>query len=191
MLAQPSSVAATCSSPARRSRQALASLATLVLLTGALAVSSTAAEAADGAWRVQRDGAEWVIEAHAGPRDAVARQLAALSGSTWALAAGPAPLAGARPLTRRWRGRDLADAWGVVLGGVANHAVQCQPRGCRVWVLGLLPAPQGAHAAPVSPATPRAASPAPVPEHGSALAVDAELAAAPLTEDPPGLFPSQ
>ncbi|WP_425257992.1 hypothetical protein ACPOLB_21025 [Rubrivivax sp. RP6-9] len=169
-------------------------------LLAALAATLAAgpAAAADGHWRVFRERAEWVIEAHAGPRDAVARQLAALSGSTWALAAGPAPLAGARPLTRRWRGRDLADAWGVVLGGVADHAVQCRPQGCRVWVLGLRPAPQPSAVASPSPSAPvppvaavRAAWQAPGAEHGGTAASTAEPVALPLTEDPPGLFPSQ
>ncbi len=104
------------------------------------------------------------------------------------------------PGPRRWpvRGRDLADAWGVVLGGVANHAVQCRPQGCRVWVLGLRPAPQPSAVASPSPSAPvqpaaavRAAWHTPGADHGGTAASTAEPVALPLTEDPPGLFPSQ
>ena len=157
-----------------------------VLAVALAAAVSAAAAAPDGGWRVAREGSDWVIEASAGPREAIARRLAELSGSTWAFAAGPSALAGARPMTLRWRGRDLAAAWAAVLEGQVSHAVQCAPRGCRVWVLGLLPS---------APATP-VASAALTRVRRTPGTVEAgipwgdEPPAAPMTEDPPGLFPS-
>ena len=47
----------------------------------------------------------------------------------------PQVLSTTRPLTRHWRGRDLAEAWRQVLGDEVSHALQCDARGCRVWVL--------------------------------------------------------
>lgn len=158
------------------------------ILVAALALLSGAAgAAAGGSWRVAHEQGEWVIEATAGPRLAIARRLAEVSGSTWAFAAGPSALEGARPVTLRWRGRDLAAAWAAVLDGEASHAVQCAPRGCRVWVLGLLPSN------PLVPgqrsASPRTPPPTAVPPIAG-RDIGGEPAVAPLTEDPPGLFPS-
>lgn len=145
----------------------------------ALAAPAAAAAASPAVWR---DGEHWVLRAEAADRWAVATALAAASGSR--LLEQPQALAAARPLTRHWRGRDLVEAWRQVLGDEVSHALQCDGRRCRVWVLAPtatgLRAPGAAARATVAQAPalePAAQVPSPV-DHG-------------LQEpDPPGLFPS-
>lgn len=121
---------------------------------------------------VQHDGTHWVLQARRAEPAAVWQALAAASGSTLSAPA----TAGTRPLTLHWRGTRLHDAWQRVLGHGVNHALQCDRRRCRVWVLGPVAAapavgPKAADAAPGNAAQP-------VVDPGDLR-----------HPDPPGLFP--
>lgn len=158
-------------------------LRTIVILAAA-AVAAPAApaaapapEAPAGVAVVRRDGSQWVLQARAASRAEVATALATASGSQ--LLEQPQALAAARPLTRHWRGRDLAEAWRQVLGDEVSHALQCDARGCRVWVL-------AANGPTTSAAAPALALPPTIVSPAALRTSSADV----LEPDPPGLFPS-
>ncbi|MBX3600083.1 MAG: hypothetical protein KF863_05635 [Rubrivivax sp.] len=164
-------------------------LRTIVILAAA-AVAAPAAlaaapalEAPAGVAVVRRDGSQWVLQARAASRAEVATALATASGSQ--LLEQPQVLSTTRPLTRHWRGRDLAEAWRQVLGDEVSHALQCDASRCRVWVLA---APAAGSRAPGTAAARAAGA-------GAATATAVDTVASPSTAgdllepDPPGLFP--
>jgi hypothetical protein len=144
-------------------------------------------------------------------RGDIARQLAALTGSELRIA-NEALLEHGGPLTLHWQGRDAFEAWQLLLGASASHALQCEGLRCRVWLLGdAAAAPGTAAAATAAPqtapvqlaaappaATARPAAPAAAPG-GARKAPAQTLATAPqqpprahvMQPDPPGLFPSE
>jgi hypothetical protein len=154
--------------------------------------ASRPAPAAAGEPSVQyvwRHGVAIVIAARAAPREAVARQLATLTGLA-PLPASP-QLAAARALTLHWQGTDAAQAWSLVLGSHTSHAVQCSELRCRLWLIDSPvsgPRPEAAAPPPASwPAeAPMQAEvdppPAPTPDDGG-------VRWEPQQPDPPGLFP--
>ena len=133
-------------------------------------------------------GGELHIDVQRTPRSELVRQLAMLTGAELRLGNGT-QLDQASPLTLKWRGRDVSEAWQLVLGPSASHALQCVGLRCRVWLLSLAtatgpaiasPARTQARQAPAHLATTPPASPPP-----------AAQALPPMRADPPGLFPSE
>jgi hypothetical protein len=151
-------------------RQAGALAGMLCAASGVAAAAPAPAPEPTPLVAVSVDEAGWAIEARHADRAAMAQELAGLSRSELHLA--PAALARARPLTLRWHGTSLAEAWQHVLGQEASYALQCAPRSCRVWVVGPMPPAANRPSGAVPPSGAR-----PV-EH-------------PLQPDPPGLFPAQ
>lgn len=119
--------------------------------------------------RLDPASGELHIQARRASRAALARQLAAITDGEL-LVADPGSLDTAGPLTLRWQGRDAQEAWQLLLGPAASHALQCEGLRCRVWLLGGVTAPPVAAAS----AAPNAAKPRAAP-----------------AADPPGLFPSE
>jgi len=79
----------------------------------------------------------WRIEAQGADRLAAARQLAALNGTP--LRGAVDLLAGTRPLTVSWQGRDASFAWRAVLADEVNFALQCRAGRCQAWILSAAP----------------------------------------------------
>ncbi len=131
---------------------------------------------------VRRENGLWVIDARGVSRAALARQLAALSGS--GVHDAQAVLSTLRPLSRKWRGASLHEAWLQVLNDDASHALRCGPARCDLWLV----ASSGSGA----PARARATGgdTAPAASSGPSEPIAAPAAEVPLTPDPPGLFPS-
>lgn len=82
---------------------------------------------------VGRSDRLWSLDALGASRLEAARQLALQSGST--LHGSLELLAQAPPLTLRWQGRSLAQAWGQVLGADLNYALQCRRDACEAWIV--------------------------------------------------------
>jgi hypothetical protein len=136
--------------------------------------------------RIERDAQGlWHLELHAYDRADAAARLAALSGTQ--LFERPQALAQARRATLRWQGRELAEAWRVLLADDAHYALDCRgAQACRIWVFGAHSATNAAASAPATPA----ATVLPTPPIAAELPTGQTAPTAPLQPDPPGLFPS-
>lgn len=141
---------------------------------------------------VRRERAGLVIAAQSAPRAEVARQLAAATGEDPRAAA--AALASARALTLHWQGRDAAEAWRLVLGDQASHALQCSAGRCRLWWAAALPPADAVEAVPSRAwgeasggAGARVAAPVETPDE----VPDEVPVSEPPMPDPPGLFPRE
>lgn len=82
---------------------------------------------------VDRRGRLWQIEAAGASRLDAARLLAEQSGST--LHGSTELLSRAAPLSVRWQGRSLAQAWQQVLGTDVSYALQCRRDVCEAWIV--------------------------------------------------------
>ena len=87
---------------------------------------------APGLLTLEKADGGWTIDAQGASRLAMAARLAQLSGST--VSGALTPLATGGPQTLRWQGRDLAQAWKVVLGHEISYALQCSQDHCTVWL---------------------------------------------------------
>lgn len=96
-------------------------------------VAEVAASPAPVTLFVGRSDRLWSLDAQGASRMEAARQLALQSGST--LHGSVDLLAQAPPLTLRWQGRSLAQAWAQVLGADLNYALQCRRDGCEAWIV--------------------------------------------------------
>lgn len=155
-----------------------------------LVSSPATAVAAVSALSVSLEAGEIRINAQGASRQSAAQQLAALTHAE--LLYTPDALAQAAPLTVNWRGRDAAEAWRVLLGPNASHALQCDQMSCRVWLV----ADQRAAAARASTSTSTPMHPvAPAAQAATLPSADVSAPASPATQtmqpDPPGLFPSE
>ena len=82
---------------------------------------------------VRQEAGNWVIDADAMPRLALAQRLAAATGTQ--LLDSPELLARTAPITLHWRGKDINEAWAQLLASDVSYALQCQPGACRLWVM--------------------------------------------------------
>lgn len=87
----------------------------------------------DGATSVRQEAGVWIIDADAAPRLALAQRLAAATGTQ--LLDSPQLLSRTTPVTLHWRGKDINEAWAQLLASDVSYALQCQPGGCRLWVM--------------------------------------------------------
>lgn len=123
---------------------------------------------------VQRQEGHIVIAARAASRQAVANQLATLTGTQ--LLESPEHLGATKPITLDWRGVDAAEAWRQVLADHVSYGLRCGHDGCRVWITASLDHVAG-----------------PMSKHPSVVAgaVDTTPVERRQEPDPPGLFPSE
>ncbi len=102
---------------------------------------------------VERAGEDWLLTAEGAPRDAAIETLAQHTGArvhgmadlTVQLATGPAPL------HLHWRGSNLVQLWGLVLGQQVNHVLHCQAQSCEMWLMPPPAVAMGPEAAVASP----------------------------------------
>ncbi|WP_425259280.1 hypothetical protein ACPOLB_00310 [Rubrivivax sp. RP6-9] len=161
----------------QRSRHAVRALACALLAAAAVHARCVAA-APTPEPPVRQAGDGWQLVPDAAGSGELARALARASGTE--LMASTEALARMRPLRRPVHAASLAAAWQALLTAADGHALQCDRRQCRVWIVAAAPAATR-RVTPVA-AAPVAAAPAPT-AHATASSVAHE-------PDPPGLFPS-
>jgi hypothetical protein len=88
---------------------------------------------AEAATSVRQEAGSWIIDAETAPRLALARRLAAATGTQ--LLDQPELLSRTTPVTLHWRGQDIHEAWAQLLASDVSYALQCRPGGCRLWVM--------------------------------------------------------
>lgn len=140
--------------------------------TGAACLGSAAAPPAPG---VAFERGVWRLEPQGARTAELVQALARASGSE--LHSNADALAALRPLRRPVQAASLAEAWQALLSTSTSHALQCERRRCRVWILS---------PAPPAKAPPPTATPALHFEPPATYAPGSSVAQEP---DPPGLFP--